>query len=137
MRWRTLAAVAVPVALAAALAATPVFAGRPGRWEHLGTRTVSDRADHDTIAVTRAQGTFRALQLKVEGRPVQFRQMTVHFANGDTQEIELRDVIRAGGRSRVIDLSGAGDRVVRSVEFRYDAQSLAGKGATVKLYGKN
>jgi hypothetical protein len=137
MLQRTITVTAVAAVAAAALAAAPALAGRPGRWELLGTRSVSDKADHDTIVVTRAQGTFRALQLKVEGRPVQFRQMTVHFANGASQDVELRDVIRAGGRSRVIDIAGAGDRVVRSVELRYDAQSLAGRSATVKLFGKN
>jgi hypothetical protein len=111
--------------------------GRPGRWEFLGERSVADRADHDVIAVTAAKGTFRALRLRVEDRAVQFRDVKVHFGDGTTQDVTIRKVIPAGGESRVIDIRGRGDRVVRSVEFWYDAQSLSGKQATVKLYGKN
>jgi hypothetical protein len=109
---------------------------RAGRWELLGVRTVTDRADHDAIAVTAAKGTFRSLQIKVEGRAVEFRDVKIHFANGDVQDVELRDVIPAGGESRIIDVEG-GDRAIRSVEFRYDAQSLVGKKAVVKLFGRN
>ena len=120
--------------------ALPAEAARRPRvrgWELLGTRTVTDWADHDVIAVTAAKGTFRRLQVQVEGRAVQFREMKIHFANGETQNVELRDVIPAGGESRIIDVEGPGDRVIRSIEFRYDAQSLGGKRAVVKVYGKN
>ena len=106
-------------------------------WELLGTRTVTDRVDHDVIEVTGAKGTFRSLQLRVESRAVQFRSMKLHFGNGATQDVELREVIPAGGESRIIDVEGPGDRVIRSIEFRYDAQSLGGKKAVVKVYGKN
>jgi len=106
-------------------------------WESLGTLTVSDAKDHDVLAVTRAQGTFRSLKLEVQVRAVQFRSMKIHFANGETQDVELRDVIPAGGESRVIDVEGVGDRVIHSIEFTYDAQALGGKKARVRVFGKN
>lgn len=112
-------------------------AGRPGRWELLGERSVTDGLDHDLIPVTAAQGTFRALKLRVEDHGVQFRDVKVHFAHGPAQDVAIRKVIPAGGESRVIDIRGRGDRVVKSVELWYDAQALAGRRATVKLYGKN
>ena len=111
------------------------LAKRRDRWEVLGTRTVTDRVDLDTIAAGR-QGTFRALKIRVEGRAVQFRDVKIHFANGDTQDVALRNVIPAGGESRVIDIEGR-DRVVRSIDFWYDAQSIAGRRAVVKVYGLN
>ena len=106
-------------------------------WEVLGTLSVSDARDHDVLAVTSRKGTFRSVKLEVLDRAVQFRSMKLHFANGETQDVELRDVIPAGGESRVIDIEGAGDRVIRTVELRYDAQSLGGKKARVRVYGKN
>lgn len=115
--------------------ATPAAAERRG-WELIGERVVSDSVDHDTIVVTRAEGTFKALQVRVLQRPVQFRSMKVHFGNGEVQNVELRDVIPAGGRSRVIDVEGH-DRVIKSIEFVYDAQALGGRTAKVRVFGKN
>jgi hypothetical protein len=109
-------------------------AGPVRGWELLGTRTVTDRADHDVIAAGH-QGTFRAIKITVQRRPVQFREVKIHFANGDVQNVELRNIIPAGGESRVIDVEGH-DRVIRSVEFWYDAQTR-GKRAVVKVYGRN
>lgn len=106
-------------------------------WEVLGTLSVSDARDHDVLAVTSRRGTFRSVKLEVLDRAVQFRSMKLHFANGETQDVELRDVIPAGGESRVINVEGAGDRVIRSIELRYDAQSLGGRKARVRVYGKN
>jgi hypothetical protein len=133
----TVAFVATTVAAALLLAALlpgAASADRRGGWVLLGERSVTDARDHDTIAVTAARGDFRRLQLRVLDRAVQFHAVKVHFASGETQELELRDVIRAGGRSRAIDLEGR-DRVIRSIELRYDAQSLGGRAARVRVYG--
>jgi hypothetical protein len=54
-------------------------------WELLGERTVTDRVDHDSIAVTAAKGTFKSLQVRVKGRAVEFHSMTIHFRNGEKQ----------------------------------------------------
>jgi hypothetical protein len=121
--------------VAVVLVALPSLAAAEKGWKFLGERTVTDGAEHDSITVTAAEGDLTALQVRVKMHAVQFRSMKVHFANGEAQEIELRDVIPAGGASRVIDLSG-GDRVVRSVEFRYDAQTVRGKQALVRLFGR-
>lgn len=107
-----------------------------GRWEGLGTVTVTDRLDHDTMPVTRGQGTFTAIKLKVFKHAVEFRSVKIHFSNGETQEVELRNKIPAGGESRVIDVHG-GDRGIRSIEFLYDAQSVRGRRATVRVFGRN
>ena len=63
--------------------------------------------------------------------------LVVHFGDGSDQTLDLRDVIPAGGHSRIIDLEG-GDRVIRSIDFWYDAQSIGrGKGATVRVFGQH
>lgn len=105
-----------------------------GRWVLLGERTVTDRADHDTIVVTAARGDFTALKLTVHRRGVDFHRVVVHFANGGDQEVELRHTIPAGGESRVIDLR-AGERVIRSIDLWYDARSIAGRKAVVRVFG--
>jgi len=107
-----------------------------GKWEVLGQRNVSDRADHDTIAVTRAKGTFKSIRFEVRRHAVDFERVVVHFANGDDQKIELRATIPAGGESRVVDLEGKA-RVIRTIDLWYDAHTLGrGGSATVRVVGR-
>ena len=103
-------------------------------WILLGQRLVSDRADHDIIPVTGVKGLFHKIKLMVGRASVDFHRVVVHFGNGGDQEITLRNTIPAGGESRSIDLDGA-DRVIRSVEFWYDANTIRGRKAVVQLYG--
>ncbi len=109
-----------------------VVAEAAGAWTRLGKRTVEDRVDHDRIVVTGDRGRYTAIKIVVRKHAVEFRKVKVTFGNGETQEIELRRVIPAGGETRVINLNG-GKRVIRSVDFWYDAQSLGGKAVVVLL----
>jgi hypothetical protein len=106
------------------------------RWELLGTRDVTDRGDRDEIIVTGVRGDFTAVKLAVQRSPVQISRVVVHFANGGQQELEMRDIIRAGGETRAIDLKG-NDRVIRRVEFWYEAKSVGRRGAVVRLFARN
>ena len=106
-----------------------------GNWLLLGERVVSDRLDHDSIAVTAGRGDLTAIKLTVHRRAVDFHRVVVHFANGGDQEVELRATIPAGGESRVIDLVG-GDRVIRSIDLWYDARAIRGRQAVVRVHGR-
>ena len=124
--------------MALMLAGVTTFAqGQRGKdWDLLGERTVTDRGDHDTIAVTGARGTFTAVKFEVRNHAVDFQRVVIHFGNGDVQDVELRNIIPAGGKSRVIDIEGH-DRVIKTIEFVYDAQALGGRTARVRVFGKN
>jgi hypothetical protein len=104
-------------------------------WDKIGERRVSDRVDHDSIAVTAARGTFTAIKLHVKDNAVRFYKVIVHYRRGPSDELDLRDTIPAGGESRAIDLRGD-KRVIRSIEFRYEAKSLGRDGATVTVWGR-
>jgi len=114
--------------------ALPATAAYRGRWVLLGERSVTDKIDHDTIVVTGARGRFEKIAIRVFDRAVQFHDVKIHYGDGFVQDVEIRSVIPAEGWSRKIDLSG-GKRVIRSIEFWYDAQSLGGK-ATVRVFGQ-
>ncbi len=107
-----------------------------GKWERLGERQVTNKLDHDTIVVTSARGDFVAIKLTVHKRAVTFHRVVVHFRNGGDQEVEIHKNIPADGETRGIDLRG-GDRVIHSVDFWYDAKSLGGKQAIVRLWARN
>ena len=128
--------VAIAALIAVSLFTGSIAAAAPARWVRLGSTKVTDRVERDTIAVTARRGNFKALQIRVFERDVQFREVAIRFANGDLQTVELRNVIRAGGQSRIVDIEGH-DRVIRAVELVYDAQSLGGKEARVEVWGRH
>ncbi len=126
----------VLVALSVLALTAEARVGKQRGWEVIGEARVNDGLDHDTIPVTAAQGTFKAIQVHVLDHAVQFRSVKIHFGDGEVQNVELRSMIRAGGSSRVIDIEGA-DRVIRSIELLYDAQTVRGKKARVRILGRN
>jgi len=107
---------------------------RRGRWEYLGEANVDGMVDHDMIRVGRREGSFRAIQIKVERGAVEFQRVIVHYANGAGSPIELRHRIPAGGQSRVIDLPGD-RRVITGVEFFYSKGSWGSRRPRVRLFG--
>jgi hypothetical protein len=112
------------------------FAQGARRWVLLGETTVDGQRDRDTISIGRSEGTFRSIQLRVFGAPVEFQRVVVRFANGTSEELEFRDYIPAGGQTRAIDLRG-NDRVIGSVEFLYSkARWRQGARPRVALYGE-
>ena len=106
---------------------------RGGRWEYLGQAHVDGRADHDRIAVNSGQ-PFRSILLEVQGGAINFDRVVVHFENGGDHEVQVRDNVRSGGRTRAIDLPGDRRRI-RSVEMWYEKYNWR-RRPTVKLYGR-
>lgn len=107
--------------------------GGGGRWQYLGQAHVDGARDRDTISVD-DRGTFRALQIEVRDAPIEFQRVVVHFENGGDHEVEVRDRVRAGQRTRVIDLPGD-QRRIRSVEFWYGKARYGSRRPTLRLYG--
>lgn len=123
------------IGLAVATSAS-LHAQRARDWALLGERTVTDRGDHDTVVVSGVRGTFTAVKFEVQRHAVDFQRVVIHFGNGDDQKVELRNTIRAGGETRAIDIEGA-NRVIRSIDFWYDANTLGRGGrAVVRALGR-
>jgi hypothetical protein len=117
-------------ALALLLAGT-AFAQR-GRWELLGDANVDGAADHDRIEVTKRDGAFRAIQIKVERAAIRFDRVVIHFHNGESMPVPIRALIPAGGQTRIIDLPGE-RRIIHNVEFFYE-RAGQGRGRVI-LFG--
>ncbi|MCK6684586.1 MAG: DUF2541 family protein [Thermoanaerobaculia bacterium] len=113
----------------------PALPAAAEKWVFLGQRHVNDKAERDTVEVTASEGTFEAIKLRVQRHAVRFYRVTVIYGAGTSDDLELRDVIPAGGESRVLDLRG-GNRVIKRIEFAYEAKTLGRKGAVVEVYGR-
>src|SRR5262249_52537396 len=115
MKKHVMVAVGLLLALVFSSAA---YAQYGGRWDYLGDAHVDGQQDHDNIKVRRHDGRFRAIQLRVSGGEIFFERVLVHYGNGQTEELAIRDRIPAGAATRPIDLPGD-RRVIESVELWY------------------
>ncbi len=104
-------------------------------WKRLGFRTVNFQLDRDEIPVTLASGTFNSVKLYVHNSPLHMHRFVIHFSNGGTQEVWVRDRIPKGGETRIIDLKG-GQRGIKKVVFWYDTGRLARGKAVIELWGR-
>jgi len=103
-------------------------------WIFLGKAHVDGQHDHDNIEVGKAAGRYRFLQVRVNNAPIEFDRIVVHYGDGEPQELHVRDVIRAGGRSRAIPLQG--DRFVQSFELWYSKANPASGKPELNLFGQ-
>lgn len=125
--------IAVVLGLSAILA-VGLFAQGKANWEYLGEANIDGKNDHDRISVGRDDGQFRAIQIQVDKGPVEFNRVVVHYGNGSDDTIPLRETVRAGSRTRAINLEG-NRRAVRSVEFWYEKARIGSAQPRVALYG--
>jgi hypothetical protein len=119
--------------LLVAVANSSVLAQRGGRWALLGERHIDGRADNDKIDIGKDNGTFRAIQFRVEGGKVSFDRITVKYLNGEHEEIDVRSEIPSGGKTRVIDLPGK-RRVIESISMWYSKGNRRTR-PTIRVYG--
>ncbi len=106
-----------------------------GGWVFLGEAHVDGQHDHDDIKVGPAAGRYRFLQLRVVHAPIEFDHIVVHYGNGEPQTLEVREVIRAGSKSRAIPMDG--DRIVQSLELWYSKARPASRRPEVRLWGQH
>lgn len=104
-------------------------------WNRLGERVVRPGADdRDSIVVTRSEGRFTRVQLRVEHSALELYDVVITFADGTTYSPRTRLVFARGTNSRVIDLPG-GARIIRRVDFRYS--NIPGGGrAQIELWAR-
>ena len=109
---------------------------KAGDWFFLGDKKVGFRADHDVINFGNWRDDVRQLKLKITDGPLKMYNMIIHFDNGATQNIELRNRFAQGSESRVIDLDG-GLRHLTKIEFWYETKGFVRGKSKVAVWGKN
>ncbi len=113
---------------------TTAFHSSTNNWKFIGDKTVGFGVDHDVIITGNINDDFRKLKLRVTNGPLKVYDMKVHFDNGGVQDVSLRQHIRQGGESRVIDLDG-GLRHIKKIEFWYETKGFLKGKARVAVWG--
>lgn len=120
--------------VALAITVVPAPASAADGWTVLGSRTVNDRTERDTIRVGKKHGRLTTLKLDVQQAPIEINRMVIRFGNGEEQILERDRLIGKRGNP-TLDLDG-GARIVKSVTFVYEATSPGFKKAKVVLLGR-
>jgi hypothetical protein len=82
---------------------------------------MSARAASAALFVGRGEGRFNAIRLRVAGNTVHMMDLKVVYANGQPDDIQVREEIRAGGQTRPLDLKG--ERLaIKEIEMVYRSQ---------------
>ena len=109
--------------------------GGTGPWKFIADKWVSWGVDHDVILFGNLKDDFRQLKLKVTDGPLKMYDMKVYFDNGQVQDVAIRNTIRQGGESRVIDLDG-GLRHLSKIEFWYETKGFLRGKARIAVWGR-
>jgi hypothetical protein len=104
-------------------------------WTNLGSRVVDYTLDHDVVTLNNSKDAFTQLKVTTTGGSLNMHKATVHFANGDKQDIDFPEVVTPETGGSVIDLKG-NDRVIEKVTFWYDTRQKSNEKATVEVWGK-
>lgn len=104
------------------------------QWVQLGCKSVGFFVDRDVITANAGDATFTAIRLRVANLPVEFRELTVVFGNGQKQSYQVRVNVPAGVTTNAIDLKGA-TRGIRRIEMLYRSVPTQSKTAVVCVDG--
>jgi hypothetical protein len=105
-------------------------------WDNLGTKQVDYALDKDVFEANSKQ-TYSAIKFKVDKGSVNIHKVTVHYANGDSQDIKLPGTVSKDNDGQVIDLKG-NQRVIDKITFWYDTKngSKTKEKAVVEVWAK-
>ncbi|HMI41283.1 MAG TPA: hypothetical protein VK485_08670 [Sphingomicrobium sp.] len=104
-------------AAAATLAFTAPASAQFFNWQTIGYKTVSGGTDRDTIRVHGGR-RYHSLRLCSFNAPIRMLDFDIRYENGGHQDVQVRDLIRAGSCTRAIDLRG-NRRDIRQIRLVY------------------
>lgn len=118
-----------------AYAQTPsvMLSDKPG-WHKIGEVKADFKMEDQSISVL-GNDRFKSILLKVTDAPINIENVVVVFENGETQDINVKNELKAGAETRQIDLKG-GSQEIKQVKFTYKTMPNQKEDkAHVELYG--
>jgi len=104
-------------------------------WKVLGEVKIERKSGNSQIDVAGAEGLVRQIKFEVRGAEVEFKKVAITYEKGDPEEIDIRDSVRRGGRTREINLKG-GNRAIKRVVITFKVDKDADRDALIVLLGK-
>lgn len=140
MKIRTILAVVALLAIASitavqAQSATASLNTVVADWTLLGTRTVDYSLDRDVVTLVEGKDTYTSLKFTVKNGVLNMRKATIHYSNGESQDIEFPDEVSKVNDGQKIDLVG-NKRKINKVTFWYDTKMDSKEKSIVELWGK-
>lgn len=102
-------------------------------WVLLGSHVVDYMLDRDVVSLKESTEAYTAVKFKVNSGPINLHKCTVHFANGETQDVTFSTNVN---EARKIDLLG-NVRSIEKITFWYDTKNSADKKAVVEVWGRS
>lgn len=128
MSKRAFLAIASAIALLVPLASADAQRGRDDwrpdnrtEWESLGATEIGTRLERDVIEVGRREGRFQSIGFTVTGGDARIEDLRIVYGGGEAEELRVREILKAGTRSRPIDLKGRGGSFIQRIEITYRA----------------
>ena len=129
------------LAAAVLLMVAPAHAQRRGadQWVKLGDQSVGFGVDRDVIRLGREDGRFKAIKLLVKRNDIFVLDVKATYRSGESQDLVVRQPIRAGGETPVLQLApsprGDSGRVIQQIELVYKNRPGFGGQAIVEVWG--
>ncbi len=113
------------------------FRERETEWILLGRTRVGFLTDRDVIRVGRGEGRFDALVFTVRRNDIELLNVSVVYGNGQIEDLGVRERIREGERSRIINLTNRPQgRFIEEIRFIYRSRPDFRGQAEIAVYGR-
>lgn len=104
-----------------------------GNWVLIGTKSVDLKSGSDTIDVSKARGSFKAVRIRNTGQDIVINKARVVYGD-NTAHVEDRNITLLGGeRSRPIDVRATG-KFVDAVAINFGPSTKTG-AAVIQVWG--
>lgn len=104
------------------------------RWVLMGSKAVNTRAEADTIDVTAAKGSFKAVRIEARQRNLELSNVELVYSAGASHNERRPIKLNQGERTRPIDPRDGGKFVDR-VNLTFKSQGAAAQPTVIQVFG--
>ena len=118
----------------AMVAVASLVSASAGDWQVLGQGVVDFRTDPQVINAKADTGAVGKIKLYVEQKELEINSVKIVFANGESQDVTLKQYVAPGHATKVIDING-GAQTVQRVELTFADGMTKERLSLVKILG--